>query len=155
MRGHRPTSMPSWPSSHTMCPTMGNWVHTFFDLLTSTILYACRGAPHRLLGTNWGALGWEHGGGSMANYGTIWPRWKSKCLIICPCILLTWSQIIAIVMDNASNNNTLMILLEAQCQQRGISFSAQDSRMWCIPHTIHLAAIKVCTLQFLIIPSQL
>jgi hypothetical protein len=52
-------------------------------------------------------------------------------------------QIIAIVMDNASNNNTLMTSLESRCSQRGISFSAQDARMRCMPHTIHLAAIKV------------
>jgi hypothetical protein len=58
-------------------------------------------------------------------------------------ILLTRSQIIAIVMDNASNNNTMMRSLESRCQQRGISFSAQDARMRCMPHTIHLAAIKV------------
>jgi hypothetical protein len=61
--------------------------------------------------------------------------------------LLMHSQIIAIVMDNASNNNTLMMSLERRCQQRGIDFSAQDARMRCMPHTIHLAAIKV--LQFL------
>lgn len=46
-------------------------------------------------------------------------------------------------MDNASNNNTLMTSLESWCQQRGISFSAQDAHMWCMPHTIHLAAIKL------------
>jgi len=53
------------------------------------------------------------------------------------------SQIIAIVMDNASNNNTLITSLERRCQQQGIEFSAQDACMQCMPHTIHLAAIKV------------
>jgi hypothetical protein len=57
--------------------------------------------------------------------------------------LLSYSQIIAIVMDNASNNNTLMTSLEQRCQERGISFSAQDAHMHCMPHTAHLAAIKV------------
>ena len=57
--------------------------------------------------------------------------------------LLIYPQIIAIVMDNASNNNTLMTSLERRCQQRGVEFSAQDARMRCMPHTIHLAAIKV------------
>ena len=79
----------------------------------------------------------------MANYGTIWSCWKGKCLIIHPRIPLICLQIIAIVMDNASNNNTLMTSLESRCHQRGISFSAEDSRMRCMPHTIHLAAIKV------------
>ncbi len=54
-------------------------------------------------------------------------------------------QIIAIVMDNASNNNMLMISLERQCLQWGIEFSVQNARMQCMPHTIHLAAIKVLT----------
>ncbi|KAI0281548.1 hypothetical protein BC826DRAFT_876907, partial [Russula brevipes] len=52
-------------------------------------------------------------------------------------------KIIAIVMDNASNNNTLMTSLEQRCEQRGIRFSAQEARMRCMPHTIHLAAIKL------------
>jgi len=55
----------------------------------------------------------------------------------------TFTQIIAIVMDNASNNNTLMASLKSQCQRRGIDFPAQNARMRCMPHTIHLAAIKV------------
>ena len=57
--------------------------------------------------------------------------------------LLSYSQIIAIVMDNASNNNTLMTSLEQPCQECGISFSAKDACMHCMPHTVHLAAIKV------------
>jgi hypothetical protein len=91
----------------------------------------------------------------MADYGIIWPHWKGMCLAIHSCIILTCSQIIAIVMDNASNNNTLMTSLESRCQQRGISFSAQDSRMRCMPHTIHLAAIKVLYFTNLIITSRL
>ncbi|KAF9541737.1 hypothetical protein CPC08DRAFT_650474, partial [Agrocybe pediades] len=51
--------------------------------------------------------------------------------------------IMAIVMDNASNNNTLMESLERRLESQGISFSATDSRMRCMPHTIHLAAVKV------------
>lgn len=50
----------------------------------------------------------------------------------------------AITMDNASNNDTLMSILEARCHAEGIEFSAKDSRMRCMPHTIHLAALKVC-----------
>ena len=49
----------------------------------------------------------------------------------------------AIMMDNASNNDTLMEVLEIKCHDAGVEFSASDSRMRCIPHTIHLAAIKV------------
>jgi len=52
-------------------------------------------------------------------------------------------RVIAIVMDNASNNNTLMTSLERRCHERGVPFSAQDARMRCMPHTVHLAAIKL------------
>lgn len=56
------------------------------------------------------------------------------------------SQIMAIMMDNASNNDTMMETIESQCHEAGIEFSAQKSRMRCMPHTIHLAAIKVCSI---------
>ena len=56
--------------------------------------------------------------------------------------LLSYPQIIAIIMDNASNN-MLMMPLEWRCQEQGILFSAQDA---CMPHTVHLAAIKVLML---------
>jgi hypothetical protein len=46
-------------------------------------------------------------------------------------------------MDNTSNNDTLMTSLEARCHAEGFEFSARDSRMQCMPHTIHLAALKV------------
>ena len=49
----------------------------------------------------------------------------------------------AVMMDNASNNDTLMEALEIKCHEAGMEFSASDSRMRCMPHTIHLAAIKV------------
>ena len=52
----------------------------------------------------------------------------------------------AIMMDNASNNDTMMEAIESQCREAGIDFSAQKSRMRCMPHTIHLAAIKVCSI---------
>jgi hypothetical protein len=47
------------------------------------------------------------------------------------------------MMDNASNNDTLMSALEIRCLEAGIDFSASDARLRCMPHTIHLAAIKV------------
>jgi hypothetical protein len=46
-------------------------------------------------------------------------------------------------MDNTSNNDTLMAALEVRYQAEGIKFSARESRMWCMPHTIHLASLKV------------
>ena len=49
----------------------------------------------------------------------------------------------AVMMDNASNNDILMEALETKCHETGVEFSASDSLMRCIPHTIHLAVIKV------------
>ena len=53
----------------------------------------------------------------------------------------------AIMMDNASNNDTMMEAIESRCHEAGIKFSAQKSCMHCMPHTIHLAAIKVCSIM--------
>ncbi|KAF8798661.1 hypothetical protein BYT27DRAFT_7122774 [Phlegmacium glaucopus] len=53
------------------------------------------------------------------------------------------SKIIAMMMDNASNNDMLMEALESRCHDAGIEFSAAAARMQCMPHTIHLAAIKL------------
>jgi hypothetical protein len=47
-------------------------------------------------------------------------------------------------MDNASNNDLLMVGLESRCRAVHIGFSAKNSRMQCMPHTIHLATLKVC-----------
>ncbi|KAJ7577348.1 hypothetical protein C8J56DRAFT_752587, partial [Mycena floridula] len=52
-------------------------------------------------------------------------------------------RIVGVMMDNASNNDTLMADLERRCRSEFILFSAGDSRMRCMPHTIHLAAIKL------------
>jgi len=54
-------------------------------------------------------------------------------------------QVIAFVMDNASNNDTMVAAFEARCREHGIDFSASRSRLRCMPHTCHLAALKVDT----------
>jgi hypothetical protein len=47
------------------------------------------------------------------------------------------------VMDNVSNNDTLMENIAIKCAAADISFDATDARIRCMPHTAHLAAIKV------------
>jgi len=47
------------------------------------------------------------------------------------------------MLDNASNNDTLVEDFERRCHDEGIPFSARDARMRCFPHTAHLAALKV------------
>lgn len=53
------------------------------------------------------------------------------------------NKIIAFVMDNATNNDTMTEAIERKCQAAGIPFDAGRSRMRCMPHTVHLAALKV------------
>lgn len=52
------------------------------------------------------------------------------------------------MMDNASNNDTMMQCIETRCCEAGIIFHAKQARMRCMPHTIHLAAIKVTLTTF-------
>ncbi|KAJ6626015.1 hypothetical protein B0H10DRAFT_1659576, partial [Mycena sp. CBHHK59/15] len=47
------------------------------------------------------------------------------------------------VMDNTSNNDTLMENITIKCAMADIPFDATDTRIRCMPHTAHLAAIKV------------
>ncbi|KAJ7760675.1 hypothetical protein DFH07DRAFT_740646, partial [Mycena maculata] len=51
--------------------------------------------------------------------------------------------ITAFVMDNATNNDTLVEEFGSICKERNIRFSTTDARMRCMPHTIHLSALKV------------
>jgi hypothetical protein len=46
-------------------------------------------------------------------------------------------------MDNASNNDTLVEHFAIKCREEGVEFDASNARMRCLPHTIHLAALKV------------
>ncbi|KAJ7730736.1 hypothetical protein B0H16DRAFT_1329813, partial [Mycena metata] len=51
--------------------------------------------------------------------------------------------IIAFVMDNATNNDTLVEAFERRCKEKNFTFSASHARMRCMPHTIHLSALKL------------
>jgi hypothetical protein len=46
-------------------------------------------------------------------------------------------------MDNATNNDTMMRTLEQFHRAEGYEFDAEQSRLRCLPHTVHLAAIEV------------
>ena len=49
----------------------------------------------------------------------------------------------AISSDNATNNNTMMEALETLLAGDGIEFSAEEARVRCMPHTVHLSAMEV------------
>ncbi|KZS86970.1 hypothetical protein SISNIDRAFT_401513, partial [Sistotremastrum niveocremeum HHB9708] len=48
-----------------------------------------------------------------------------------------------VVSDNASNNDTMMQHLELMAKEEGISIDAITQRIRCMPHTIHLSALKL------------
>ncbi|KAJ7714915.1 hypothetical protein B0H16DRAFT_1389723, partial [Mycena metata] len=52
-------------------------------------------------------------------------------------------RVLAFMMDNASNNDTFVAAIEKKCIAKKIKFSAQESRLRCLPHTIHLAALQL------------
>ncbi|KAJ7078140.1 hypothetical protein B0H15DRAFT_789116, partial [Mycena belliarum] len=52
-------------------------------------------------------------------------------------------RVIAFMMDNATNNDTLVEAIERKCFVRGIKFSAKNSRLRCMPHTVHLAVLQL------------
>ncbi|KAJ7300980.1 hypothetical protein DFH08DRAFT_724785, partial [Mycena albidolilacea] len=52
-------------------------------------------------------------------------------------------KIIAFVMDNATNNDIMVEAIQAKCLAAGIRFEARKARMRCMPHTVHLAALKL------------
>lgn len=49
------------------------------------------------------------------------------------------------MLDNATNNDTMVAAIERRAHAESIEFNAQWARLRCMPHTIHLAAVKVST----------
>ncbi|KAF5319077.1 hypothetical protein D9758_018663 [Tetrapyrgos nigripes] len=52
-------------------------------------------------------------------------------------------RVIAFVMDNVTNNDTMIESLAKKYSEANLQLSAKDARMCCMPHTIHLAAMKL------------
>lgn len=53
------------------------------------------------------------------------------------------------MLDNATNNDTMVQGLERCAHDEGIAFNADWARLRCLPHIIHLAAVKACPHLFL------
>jgi hypothetical protein len=60
----------------------------------------------------------------------------------------------AIMMDNASNNDTLIQGIVDLAESKGIKLNAQWIRLRCMPHTVHLAVLKVSNSTLLFFPSR-
>lgn len=56
-------------------------------------------------------------------------------------------QLLAVTMDNATNNDTMMEELSRRFAQEGILFDARENRIRCLPHIVHLSAREVCLEQ--------
>ncbi|KAG2029125.1 hypothetical protein BDR03DRAFT_814726, partial [Suillus americanus] len=52
-------------------------------------------------------------------------------------------RVLAIMADNASNNDTMCEALQALCAREAITFNARWGRLRCLPHTTHLAALSL------------
>ena len=52
------------------------------------------------------------------------------------------------MLDNASNNDTMVDGIASRAAKEGIKLNAGWARLRCLPHTIHLAAVKVASYPF-------
>ncbi|KAF9494849.1 hypothetical protein BDN71DRAFT_1392674, partial [Pleurotus eryngii] len=52
-------------------------------------------------------------------------------------------KVIAFIMDNTSNNDTMLKALKLQFKDCTVDFSACCGCLCCMPHTIHSAALKL------------
>jgi hypothetical protein len=50
------------------------------------------------------------------------------------------------MLDNATNNDTMVEGIQRRAQAKGIEMKASWVRLRCMPHTVHLAAVKVDSL---------
>ncbi|KAJ7923983.1 hypothetical protein B0H13DRAFT_1546035, partial [Mycena leptocephala] len=76
----------------------------------------------------------SHSGENMAD--TVWETLEKFGL----CTLCQFAVIInALVIDNATNNDTMVEALEQKCKKENIPVSSSRVRMRCMPHTVHLA----------------
>ncbi|GBE83702.1 hypothetical protein SCP_0507580 [Sparassis crispa] len=52
-------------------------------------------------------------------------------------------RIQAVIADNATNNDTLLVSLERHFTAKGIPFREKLAQLRCMPHTVHLAALEL------------
>lgn len=91
----------------------------------------------------------EHSGENMADL--VWKSLDqygltgrvSHIYIVCSIPFNITDQVVAFMMDNATNNDTLVEAFERRCATKNIKFSTRHSRLRCVPHTIHLAVLQV------------
>ena len=53
-------------------------------------------------------------------------------------------KIFVFMLDNATNNDMMVEGIQQCAELLGIRMNAKWVRLWCLPHTVHLAVVKVC-----------
>ena len=56
-------------------------------------------------------------------------------------------QVWVLMMDNATNMDTLVDGIARHAHAAGIDFNAEWARLCCMPHTIHLSALEVSSVD--------
>ena len=85
---------------------------------------------------------WQGWYGRHSNYMVLKIGFVFYCEISC-IILTVLGKIFAFMLDNATNNNTMVEGIQRQATLEGIVFNATWAHLRCLPHTVHLAAVKV------------
>ena len=78
----------------------------------------------------------------------LWDQKPGKLRAINVMYADSYNQIMAFMTDNASNNDTLIDSIVALAKSEHIRLNAKWIRLRCMPHTVHLAALKVCGMSF-------
>jgi hypothetical protein len=128
MAGHLAIYMDSWPSWFTTSQMLGNLASTSS---TPTFQGRTNHCTEELL-INFCELISEHSGENMAQ-----AVFETLDLFV----LKGW--VLAIMANNASNNDTMCKALQVLCEKEGITFKAQWAWLQCMPHTTHLSAVAV------------
>ena len=64
--------------------------------------------------------------------------------------LILWSylqisiKVFAFMLDNATNNNTMIEGIQRRAELVGIRMKTPWVHLRCLPHKVHLAAVKTC-----------
>lgn len=135
----------------------------FLCIWSKPWLSCCRRIAYWFQGDSWGTLRWKHGSCCLGDIEEI-QNWGSSKFILqgfyIDYTLISYVQIFAFMLDNASNNDTMVDGIADRARKEGIILNAKWMCLRCLPHTIHLAAVKVsweymCPLQNIILTSFL
>ncbi|KAK0454238.1 uncharacterized protein EV420DRAFT_1645133 [Desarmillaria tabescens] len=74
----------------------------------------------------------EHSGENIAE--VVWDTLVKYSLV---------GHVMAFMMDNVTNNDTMVKAIKQRCREQAIPFSARNSCLHCMLHTVHLTVVKL------------